>query len=99
MTNPQQVWLLDDDSSILDALAQGLSLEGWQCRTFTDPASLLSQLTPDFAGVIVTDLNMPQQDGLSVLAAILKRDAELPVIFNRLWRCQYCGYGDAGWCL
>lgn len=87
MTNPQQVWLLDDDSSILDALAQGLSLEGWQCRTFTDPASLLSQLTPDFAGVIVTDLNMPQQDGLSVLAAILKRDAELPVIL-------LTGYGD-----
>jgi len=87
MSTQAEVWLLDDDNSILDALAQGLTLEGWRCKTFNDPATLLSNLTTHFAGVILTDLNMPQMDGLSVLKAIQQRDADLPVIV-------LTGYGD-----
>lgn len=87
MSNQAEVWLLDDDSSILDALAQGLTLEGWQCRTFNQPASLLRELSANFAGVILTDLNMPQMDGLSVLKAVQQIDTDLPVVL-------LTGYGD-----
>lgn len=87
MNAPKEVWLLDDDNSILDALAQGLTLEGWQCQTFNQPAALLARLSPHFAGVILTDLNMPQMDGLSVLSAVQKLDTDLPVIL-------LTGYGD-----
>ncbi|CAM5195307.1 sigma-54-dependent transcriptional regulator [Alishewanella longhuensis] len=87
MSNQAEVWLLDDDNSILDALAQGLTLEGWQCRTFNQPASLLRELSANFAGVILTDLNMPQMDGLSVLKAVQQIDTDLPVVL-------LTGYGD-----
>lgn len=87
MTTSAEVWLLDDDNSILDALAQGLTLEGWRCRTFNQPATLLSNLTANFAGVVLTDLNMPQMDGLSVLKAVQQLDADLPVVL-------LTGYGD-----
>ncbi|GHG66469.1 C4-dicarboxylate ABC transporter [Alishewanella longhuensis] len=87
MSNQAEVWLLDDDNSILDALAQGLMLEGWQCRTFNQPVVLLRELTENFAGVILTDLNMPEMDGLSVLKAVQQRDADLPVVL-------LTGYGD-----
>lgn len=87
MSNQAEVWLLDDDNSILDALAQGLTLEGWQCRTFNQPTALLNALNANFAGVILTDLNMPQMDGLSVLKAVQQLDSDLPVIL-------LTGYGD-----
>lgn len=87
MNTQAEVWLLDDDSSILDALAQGLSLEGWQCRTFSQPAALLRELNANFAGVLLTDLNMPEMDGLSVLKAVQHIDADLPVVL-------LTGYGD-----
>lgn len=87
MSTQAEVWLLDDDSSILDALAQGLSLEGWQCRTFSQPAALLRELNASFAGVILTDLNMPEMDGLSVLKTVQQIDADLPVVL-------LTGYGD-----
>lgn len=87
MSTQAEVWLLDDDSSILDALAQGLSLEGWQCRTFSQPAALLRELNANFAGVLLTDLNMPEMDGLSVLKAVQHIDADLPVVL-------LTGYGD-----
>lgn len=87
MSNQAEVWLLDDDNSILDALAQGLTLEGWQCRTFNQPTSLLRELSANFAGVILTDLNMPQMDGLSVLKAVQQIDTDLPVVL-------LTGYGD-----
>lgn len=87
MSTQAEVWLLDDDCSILDALSQGLSLEGWQCRTFNQPTTLLRELSADFAGVILTDLNMPQMDGLSVLKAVQQIDSDLPVVL-------LTGYGD-----
>ena len=87
MTQEAEVWLLDDDINILDALAQGLSLEGWRCRTFSQPAKLLAALNAQFAGVILTDLNMPQLDGLSILQAVQQLDADIPVVV-------FTGYGD-----
>ena len=100
MTTSAEVWLLDDDNSILDALAQGLTLEGWHCRTFNQPATLLSNLTANFAGVVLTDLNMPQMDGLQTLAALrqLPGLAEVPVIFMtaRLQEAEQQRYLSAG---
>lgn len=87
MTTQCDIWLLDDDSSILDALSQGLRLEGWSCRTFSDPLALLQALPADFAGVVVTDLNMPTLDGLSVVQQLQAKDVDLPVIV-------LTGYGD-----
>lgn len=87
MTTPSEVWLLDDDNSVLDALAQGLTLEGWHCTTFSQPAKLLHALTADFTGVVITDLNMPEMDGLSVLQEIQRLDSDLPVVL-------LTGYGD-----
>lgn len=87
MTTPSEVWLLDDDNSVLDALSQGLTLEGWHCTTFSQPAKLLQALTADFTGVVITDLNMPEMDGLSVLQEIQRLDSDLPVVL-------LTGYGD-----
>ncbi len=87
MSLAAEIWLLDDDASILDAIAQGLSLEGWQCRTFNQPSALLKALKPQFAGVILTDLNMPEMDGLSLLKAVQQCDADIPVVV-------FTGYGD-----
>ncbi|MCF4009892.1 sigma-54-dependent transcriptional regulator [Rheinheimera sp. UJ63] len=87
MSNTAEIWLLDDDHHVLDALAQGLKLEGWSCRTFDKPSALLQALNPNFFGVIVTDLNMPEMDGLSLLQALRASDEDLPVIL-------LTGYGD-----
>lgn len=84
-----EVLIVDDESSVRDALAQGLQLEGWRCDTFDRPAALLTKLSRNFAGVVLSDLNMPDMDGLSLLQAVKQLDSDIPVIL-------LTGYGDVG---
>ncbi|SEH88348.1 two-component system, NtrC family, C4-dicarboxylate transport response regulator DctD [Rheinheimera pacifica] len=82
-----EVLIVDDEASVLDALAQGLQLEGWRCETFERPVALLAKLSRNFTGVVLSDLNMPDMDGLSLLQAVKSIDADIPVIL-------LTGYGD-----
>ncbi|MET0284782.1 MAG: sigma-54 dependent transcriptional regulator [Polyangiales bacterium] len=63
-----RVLVVDDDQAFADTLAEGLSGLGWQARAVAAQQALELVRVGDF-DVLVTDLRMPELDGLTLLAA------------------------------
>lgn len=79
----QQLLLVDDEEDALLELAELLELEGFCCFTATTVKLALQQLTrhPDIA-LVITDLRMPEESGLSLIRRLREHTARqhLPVI-------------------
>ena len=82
-----RILLVDDDDDLRDALAQTLSLEGFEVDAHRDGASALAVLERGNVASVVCDIRMPGLDGMSVLARALALDADLPVVL-------VTGHGD-----
>ncbi len=85
--NRCSVAFVDDDDDLRNANRQTLELAGFNVMPFADAMSALRFLTPDFAGVVVTDVRMPNIDGLELFRRLHALDADLPVIL-------ITGHGD-----
>ncbi|SEJ61004.1 two-component system, NtrC family, C4-dicarboxylate transport response regulator DctD [Pseudomonas linyingensis] len=83
----QQIIFIDDEAPIREAVQQWLELSDISVRTCARAEEALALLTPDFAGVVVSDVRMPGMDGLALLERLQALDAELPVI-------MVTGHGD-----
>ncbi|MBT0585204.1 nitrogen regulation protein NR(I) [Alteromonas oceanisediminis] len=81
MTANEAVWIVDDDSSIRWVLQKALQAASIQCQPFSNPEDVLLQLDAGQAPqVIISDIKMPQMDGMALLERVHDRYAELPVI-------------------
>lgn len=81
------VILVDDERAMRESIAQWLTLADCSITTFSDSAEAVSHVTPDFPGVVVTDLKMPGIDGLGVLESVMAIDPDIPVVL-------ITGHGD-----
>ena len=81
------VALVDDDKDLRRATAQTLELAGFAVSEFGSAKAALADLSSDFAGAVVTDIRMPEIDGLQLFATLKEMDADLPVIL-------ITGHGD-----
>ncbi len=80
MTNP--VWIIDDDRSIRWVFEKALAREEIAYKSFSSAAEALASLE---AGgpppqVMVSDIRMPGESGLSLLQKVKRRYPQLPVI-------------------
>jgi two-component system C4-dicarboxylate transport response regulator DctD len=74
------VLVVDDDRHVRDAIAQSLELADFapiSCNSFV---AAKDHITPDFDGVILSDIRMPGRDGFHLLDYAQGVDAQLPVI-------------------
>lgn len=77
----EPVWIVDDDSSIRWVLQKALQAANIPCFSFENPQDLLLQLeTGQPPEVIVSDIRMPQMDGMVLLGEIHRRFENIPVI-------------------
>ena len=77
----EPVWIVDDDSSIRWVLQKALQAANIPCFSFENPQDLLLQLeTGQPPEVIVSDIRMPQMDGMVLLREVHKRFENIPVI-------------------
>ncbi|MFT5163597.1 MAG: two-component system nitrogen regulation response regulator GlnG [Alteromonadaceae bacterium] len=74
------VWIIDDDDSIRWVLDKALSTDHIQVSCFEDGLALLAQLEVQAPDVIISDIRMPDIDGLSLLGKIHQLVEDLPVI-------------------
>lgn len=81
------VLILDDEPHIGTVLSQLFELEGISAKASTQPKEILRHLSREWMGVVITDVNMPGMDGISVMQQIKQLDADLPVIL-------ITGFGD-----
>ncbi|APD87279.1 nitrogen regulation protein NR(I) [Alteromonas gracilis] len=80
MTN-ESVWIVDDDSSIRWVLQKALQAAEISCLSFENPEDLLLQLQSGQAPeVIISDIRMPQMDGMTLLNEVHSSHPMLPVI-------------------
>ena len=86
---PEQatVYVVDDDRSVRDALADLLASVGLDVRSFGSTQELLRTGLADAPGCLVLDVRMPGQSGLDFQRQMASFGIELPVIF-------ITGHGD-----
>jgi two-component system C4-dicarboxylate transport response regulator DctD len=87
MSTTGPVFLIDDEKHIRVAGAQMLELAGYDVRAFSSPVTALPLLTPEWSGVVISDIKMPDMDGLTFLNRVLEIDRDLPIIL-------VTGHGD-----
>jgi FixJ family two-component response regulator len=81
------VYLVDDDPSILRALARLLRAGGHQVSAFRSPQEFLAQHDADAPGCVVLDLAMPGLNGLELQTALSAAGCQRPIVF-------LSGHGD-----
>lgn len=74
------VWIVDDDRSIRWVLEKALDREGIAHRSFESAAEVRSALEHDVPTLLVSDVRMPGESGLSLLKSIKANHPQLPVI-------------------
>lgn len=74
------ILLVDDEASVRNSIEQSLTLADYQVKTFSSAKAVLPHLSPDFFGLLLTDIRMPEMDGLALMREALKIDATLPII-------------------
>jgi len=80
MVNEAVVHLIDDDASIRESLANLLRAKDLHVRTYECAGAFLKVLPEVEAGCIVTDLQMPQVDGLELIRRVRDFGSNMPVI-------------------
>jgi len=79
-SQPQTILVIDDEQLILDLLASWLSTAGFHTITAQNGESGLTLFRSQPVDLVLTDLVMPEIDGLQVLATIGNENPGLPVI-------------------
>ncbi|MER5173186.1 sigma-54-dependent transcriptional regulator [Thioclava kandeliae] len=79
--------LIEDDTALLAAQTQGLRMAGFDVEAFDDPLAGIEGITADWPGVILSDVRMPNMDGITLARRMRGIDPELPVIL-------ITGHGD-----
>jgi two-component system, NtrC family, response regulator HydG len=79
MAEPR-ILIIDDEPDMVDNCARILRRSGHRCLTATDPRRALTLLENERPDLVLTDLKMPEVDGLAVLRRAHEVDPTLPVI-------------------
>jgi FixJ family two-component response regulator len=81
------VFVVDDDSSIREAIKSLLGLVGLRVETFASAQEFLQYERPDLPGCVVLDVELPGLSGLDLQQELAAHEIKLPIIF-------ITGYGD-----
>ncbi|MDP3749021.1 MAG: response regulator FixJ [Phenylobacterium sp.] len=74
------VHLIDDDEAVRDSLAFLLTTAGIASRTYESAVTFLDQLAGAAPGCVVTDIRMPDMNGLELVRRLKDRGASHPII-------------------
>jgi FixJ family two-component response regulator len=75
------VFMVDDDPSVLNALARLVRAEGYAVRCFESPETFLTQHDPAVPGCAVLDVFMPNLNGLALQRTLLASGCARFIVF------------------
>ncbi|MEM1277415.1 MAG: response regulator [Pseudomonadota bacterium] len=76
----KQVLIIEDDDALRSSLAQTIELNGLTALPMTNFVQAKRRIRSNFAGIILSDIRMPHQDGFDVLGYAQGLDDQLPVV-------------------
>ncbi|MCR9279625.1 MAG: response regulator [Pseudomonadaceae bacterium] len=77
---PATILLIDDDEQVLNVLGEMLRLEGHEVYTAENGMIALAILSREAFDLVITDLIMPEKEGLETIADIRREFGALPII-------------------
>lgn len=80
MTMSRKIWVIDDDDAIRWVLERALQNADFNVRSFSTAPDCLDALSHDSPDALITDIRMPEMDGLTLLGKVTERQPDLPVI-------------------
>ncbi|HEY7653209.1 MAG TPA: sigma-54 dependent transcriptional regulator [Methylomirabilota bacterium] len=78
--SPARILLVDDEPDMLENCTRILSRQGHTCVTASNGRDALAVLERERPDLLVTDLKMPEMDGITLLRHAHEMDPALPVI-------------------
>jgi RNA polymerase sigma factor (sigma-70 family) len=81
------IFIIDDDSSVRDALGLLLGVRGYRTVIFASAEDFLRAWRPQWSGCLLVDIRMPGMDGLALQRRLAELGCQLPVII-------VTGHGD-----
>ncbi|EKM0665189.1 two-component system response regulator CreB [Cronobacter turicensis] len=79
--NQTTVWLVEDETSISEALAYVMQLEGFTVRTFERGLPALDAARQALPDLVVLDVGLPDISGFELCRQLLAAHPALPVLF------------------
>jgi DNA-binding NtrC family response regulator len=76
----QPILLADDDPDALEGLRTLLTAWGYEVETAQDGRAAFDRISELHPSAVITDLVMPAMNGLDLLEAVKREDADIPVI-------------------
>ena len=80
MGRPHRIWVVDDDPDLRHLLSTYLGEQGYEVRCMGDGAQLMARLEGQRPDLLVLDLMLPGDDGLTLLRRLRDGDDDLPVL-------------------
>lgn len=80
MSDLPMIAIVDDDEAVRDALCDLLLVEGMTAHSFAGASDFLAEDVNAF-GCLITDVRMPEINGLELQQRLRVRGSKLPVIF------------------
>src|SRR5437879_2562468 len=78
-SNAREIFIVDDDPLVLNALSVVLSREGYQVTGFGEGASFLAAAKTRTPTCIILDVHMPGQSGLDILKELNAQQYPAPI--------------------
>lgn len=83
----KKILLVDDDERILSTFSEIFQIKGYDVTTAGDGAKALQYLREYYFDLVISDLSMPEVNGIQVLKEAKKQNLEISMI-------MLTGYGD-----
>ena len=87
MKKTSTIAIIDDEADLRESVSQWLQLSDFTPVTFDSAEAALRVISPEFPGIILSDIKMPGIDGMALLRRLQSVDPGLPVILMT-------GHGD-----
>ena len=80
MEKPSRILVVDDEQAIRDVLSEGLGASGYECEIACDGIEALDKMRGNGFNLVVSDIDMPEMDGVALLQEIKKIHPDTEVI-------------------
>lgn len=74
------ILLVDDDKVVLQSASLILRKSNYECSCYTDANHCLQKFSPRDCDLLITDIHMPEMDGIELLSKVKKMAPWIPVI-------------------